>query len=58
MPNSSVDSNLEPLEDSTPEPLEDSTPEPLEDSTPEPLNDKSSADPSLETVLELVADDV
>ncbi len=42
MPNSSVDSNLEPLEDST----------------PEPLNDKPSADANLETVLEPIADDV
>ena len=42
MPNSSVNPNLEPLEDSA----------------PEPLNDESIADPSLEQVLEPVADDV
>jgi hypothetical protein len=42
MTDSSVDRNLEPLEDSA----------------PEPLNDESIANPSLEQVLEPVADDV
>jgi hypothetical protein len=42
MPDSSVDSNLEPLEDLT----------------PKQLNDESSADPSLEPVLKLVLEPV